>query len=140
MIIIANKRIPENKRISVSLTYIYGIGKSLANKIIKNSNVENKKVNELDLVEGSRVIRETEKYIIEDKLREKIFKDKAEKIRLGTYQGRRMEQGLPIHGQSTRHNSRTAKRLRGSFRSEQKKIKSREKSTNPKTKGKKIKK
>lgn len=114
MVVIANKRISENKRAFVALTYIYGIGSATAKKMVNKANIGNKKVSELTSEEISSLVKESEKYLLEDQLREEVQKRRNEKIYLGTYQGRRLEKGLPIHGQSTRHNSRTTKRtIRG---------------------------
>lgn len=112
MFILANKRIPDNKKISIALTYVFGIGKSLANELLQKAQVEDKKTSDLTIEESDRLVKESEFYVLEDKLREEVQKKRNEKIRLGTYHGRRLEKGLPVHGQSTRHNARTAKRKR----------------------------
>ena len=111
MVVIANKRINDNKRVFVALTYIYGIGNTIARKMADKAGVSYKKVSELTDNEISSLVKESEKYVLEDRLREEVQKKKNEKIHLGTYHGRRLEKGLPVHGQSTRHNSRTTKRL-----------------------------
>lgn len=80
MVVIANRRIPIDKRLFVSLTYVYGIGNTSAIKIAQKAEVENKKVSQLTEDEISRVVRETENYVLEDKLREEVYKKKTRRF------------------------------------------------------------
>jgi len=113
MIRLGNKEIPNNKNIFVALTYIKGIGKSTSRKIIKKIEIKiNKKVKDLKFEEIKKINEEVKKLVIESELEENIKKIISEQIRLRTYRGLRRSRKpnpLPINGQRTRHNARTAK-------------------------------
>jgi len=113
MVRIGNKEIPDNKNISVALTYIYGIGKTRAKEIINETKIENqKKVRELTEQEIKLINEKIKHFLTEGELREIIQRTISGQIRLGTYRGLRRSRKpnpLPIHGQRTRHNARTAK-------------------------------
>jgi small subunit ribosomal protein S13 len=113
MVRIANKEIPNNKNVFISLTYIYGVGRSLAEKIVGEAEINKyKKTQDLTEEEIKRLNEQIKSFSIEGKLREEIQKKIGEQIRLGTYKGLRRSRKpnpLPIHGQRTRHNARTAK-------------------------------
>jgi len=113
MVRIGNKEIPDKKNIAVALTYVYGIGMSRAHEIINKTKIFGQKKTR-DLTEGEiKLINEEIKHFsTEGELKEKIQRNISEQIRLGTYQGLRRSRKpnpLPIHGQRTRHNARTAK-------------------------------
>lgn len=131
VVIIANKRIPQNKNIAISLTYVYGIGHSLAKRIILKAGVEDKKTFDLTKEEVASIIKQTEDYALEGKLREEVQKKKNIKIRLGTYQGQRLLNGLPVRGQSSRRNSQTA-RKKGALTRVRKVIAGKKKAPSPK--------
>ena len=102
--------IPNNKRIEIALTYIYGIGRSLSNQILKDAKVDvNKKVGELDNDELARIRDEVNKYLTEGDLRREVSMNIKTKMEIGSYQGFRHRKGLPVRGQSTRSNARTRK-------------------------------
>lgn len=112
---IAGINIPDNKRIEISLTYIYGIGRTLAGKILKNTNIEpDTKASDLTAAEVNRLKEEVEKkYRIEGELkREKMMNIKRLKD-INCYRGVRHSRGLPVRGQRTRTNTRT---VRGNVR------------------------
>ena len=113
MVRIGNKEIPQNKNVRVGLTNIYGIGWSTAEKIINKLGIEIKKrICDLSETEIKSISEEIKSFSIEGELKEKIQKNINEEIRLGTYHGLRRSRKpnpLPIHGQRTRHNARTAK-------------------------------
>jgi len=113
MVRIGNKEIPDNKNVLVGLTYIYGIGKTIAQEIVNDTKIQyTKKVNNLNLEEIRLINEKIKKFSTEEELKRKIQKNISDQIRLGTYQGLRRSRKpnpLPIHGQRTRHNSRTAK-------------------------------
>jgi small subunit ribosomal protein S13 len=113
MVRIGNKEIPDNKNLSVALTYIYGIGRTQAQRIINETNLESqKKVGKLKTEEIKLINEKVKQFPTEGELKEKIQKIISEQIRLGTYRGLRRSRKpnpLPIHGQRTRHNARTAK-------------------------------
>ena len=102
--------IPNNKRIEIALTYIYGIGRSLSNKILKDVNVDiNKKAGSLDNDELSRIRDEVNKYLTEGDLRREVNMNIKTKMEINSYQGTRHKKGLPVRGQRTRSNARTRK-------------------------------
>lgn len=102
--------IPNNKRIEIALTYIYGIGKGLSKRILKAANVDiNKKAGDLDNDELSRIRDEVNKYLTEGDLRRKVNMDIKTKMEINSYKGSRHRKGLPVRGQRTRSNARTRK-------------------------------
>ncbi|CAG8456741.1 27244_t:CDS:1 [Gigaspora margarita] len=113
MVRIGNKEIPDNKNVRAGLTGIYGIGWSMAEKIINELGIASRKrIRDLSETEIKSLGGEIKKYPTEGELKEKTQKNISEQIHLGTYKGLRRSRKpnpLPIHGQRTRHNARTAK-------------------------------
>jgi small subunit ribosomal protein S13 len=106
---IAGVDIPRDKRVEVSLSYIYGIGPTLSKKILTQAGVDpNTKVKDLNEEEISR-IREIidREYKVEGELRKEVSLNIKRLIEIGCYRGLRHRQGLPVHGQRTRTNART---------------------------------
>lgn len=102
--------IPNNKRIEIALTYIYGIGRSLSNKILADAKVDiNKKAGNLDNDELSRIRDEVSKYLTEGDLRREVNMNIKTKMEINSYQGTRHKRGLPVRGQRTSRNARTRK-------------------------------
>ncbi|MBE6144556.1 MAG: 30S ribosomal protein S13 [Firmicutes bacterium] len=102
--------IPNNKRIEIALTYIYGIGRSLSNQILKDAKVDvNKKAGELDNDELGRIRDEVNKYLTEGDLRREVTMNIKTKMEINCYQGVRHKRGLPVRGQRTSRNARTRK-------------------------------
>ena len=102
--------IPNNKRIEIALTYIYGIGRSLSNQILKDAKIDvNKKAGSLDNDELNRIREEIEKYTIEGDLRREVNMNIKTKMEINSYQGTRHKKGLPVRGQRTNRNARTRK-------------------------------
>lgn len=102
--------IPNNKRIEIALTYIYGIGRSLSNQILRDANVNmNKRAGQLDNDELGRIRDEIEKYTIEGDLRREINMNIKTKMEINSYEGTRHKKGLPVRGQRTNRNARTRK-------------------------------
>ncbi|HEY4497421.1 MAG TPA: 30S ribosomal protein S13 [Candidatus Paceibacterota bacterium] len=109
MVRIAGVNIPENKKIPIALTYIYGIGRPLARKILMSTNVNMEKragnltpqeVNQLrDVIE--------QQYKVEGELRREIMLNIKRLKDVGSYRGARHKRGLPVRGQRTKTNSRT---------------------------------
>ena len=100
-----------NKHVNVSLTYIYGIGRSSAETICKRANVDpTKMMNDLstDEVNELRKLIESE-YKVEGRLRSEIGLNIKRLMDIGSYRGLRHRKGLPVRGQRTRTNSRTRK-------------------------------
>ncbi|CAH1755723.1 4976_t:CDS:1 [Entrophospora sp. SA101] len=113
MVRIGNKEIPNNKNVRAGLTNIYGIGWSTAEMIVNKLGIKNRKrIRDLSETEIKSIGGEIKNFSTEGELKEKTQKNISEQIRLGTYQGLRRSRKpnpLPIHGQRTRHNARTAK-------------------------------
>lgn len=112
---IAGVEIPENKKIWIALTYIYGIGRSLSWKILREANIDaERRAKDLSPEEINRLkeIIETKLKIEGDLKREKMMNIKRLKD-IGCWRGLRHLKGLPVRGQRTRTNSRT---IRGNVR------------------------
>jgi small subunit ribosomal protein S13 len=108
--------IPNDKHISISLTYIYGIGRSTAESILDTLNIK-KSIKTKDLSEDELVkIREyiENKYTIEGDLRREVTQNIKRLIEINSYKGIRHKRSLPVRGQRTHTNARTRKgRKRG---------------------------
>ncbi len=89
--------IPDNKRIEIALTYVYGIGRSLSNKILADANVDiNKKAGDLTSEELVRIRDEVNKYATEGDLRREVNSNIKMKMEINCYQGLRHKRGLPV--------------------------------------------
>ena len=112
---IAGVNIPENKRIVISLAYIYGIGESLGSKILAEMKIdENKKASDLTPKEVNDLKDYIEKnYKIEGDLRRQIMINVKRLKDIGAWRGLRHMKGLPVRGQRTKTNNRT---VRGNVR------------------------
>jgi small subunit ribosomal protein S13 len=108
---IAGVDIPRDKRVEVSLTYIYGVGRSTANKILKRAEINpDTRVKDLTEQEVSRIREVLEgNYVVEGDLRRDLSMNIKRLMDIGTYRGLRHRRGLPVRGQRTRTNSRTRK-------------------------------
>ena len=108
---IAGVDIPNNKRGEISLTYIYGIGRSNAQKILTEAGVDwSKKVADWDDEDQSKIRTIiTEKFQVEGALRSETQMNIKRLMDIGTYRGIRHRIGLPLRGQSTKNNARTRK-------------------------------
>jgi small subunit ribosomal protein S13 len=108
---IAGVDIPRDKRVEVSLTYIYGVGRSTANKILKRADINpDTRVKDLTEQEISRIREVLEgNYVVEGDLRRDLSMNIKRLMDIGTYRGLRHRRGLPVRGQRTRTNSRTRK-------------------------------
>jgi small subunit ribosomal protein S13 len=108
---IAGVDLPKAKRVEIALTYIFGIGRTNAQRIVDEAGVDrNKKtddLNEQDITSIRGVI--DAKYKIEGDLRREIAMNIKRLTDLGTYRGLRHKKGLPVRGQRTHTNSRTRK-------------------------------
>ena len=102
--------IPNDKRIEISLTYIYGIGKKLSKTILNNANVDlNKKAKDLTDDELSKIRKEIDNYSVEGDLRREVNMNIKTKMEINSYQGTRHKKNLPVRGQRTSRNARTRK-------------------------------
>lgn len=108
---IAGVDLPKNKRMEVALTYIYGVGKATAKKILKDAQVSfDKRTDELDEVDVSKIREILEKtYRVEGDLRRDVSMSIKRLVDLGCYRGLRHRKGLPVRGQRTHSNARTRK-------------------------------
>ena len=102
--------IPNDKRIEVSLTYIYGIGKNLSKTILTNANVDlNKKAKDLTEEELAAIRKEIDNYQVEGDLRREVNMNIKNLMEINCYRGVRHKKGLPVRGQRTSRNARTRK-------------------------------
>lgn len=107
---IAGVDIPRNKRVVVSLTYIYGIGDTTAKKICAATGIsEDTRVKDLTEEEETKIRREVENYKVEGDLRREVALDIKRLMEIGSYRGMRHRRGLPVRGQNTKNNARTRK-------------------------------
>ena len=108
---IAGVDLPKNKRMEIALTYIYGIGRSSAQKILDEAGIDwDKKTDELtdeDITAIRRII--DTKYKVEGDLRREVAMNIKRLMDLGCYRGLRHRRGLPVRGQRTSTNARTRK-------------------------------
>jgi small subunit ribosomal protein S13 len=103
--------LPKNKRGEIGLTYIYGIGRSVANKILQEAGVDKEiKVKDWtdDQISNIRKVV-NEKYKVEGELRSSVQMNIKRLMDIGCYRGIRHRIGLPVRGQSTKNNARTRK-------------------------------
>ncbi len=105
---IAGVDLPENKRVDIGLTYIFGIGRSNVVKIIKEANVsDSKRIKDLTDDEVGRLQKSVDKFKVEGDLRQDIERDIKRLEEIGSFRGLRHKKGLPARGQRTRSNART---------------------------------
>ncbi|MCL6509907.1 MAG: 30S ribosomal protein S13 [Anaerolineae bacterium] len=108
---IAGVDLPRNKRIDIGLTYIYGIGRPLAQVILARTNI-NPATRVKDLTEAeAAILREIveKEYKVEGDLRREVQLNIKRLIEIGSYRGLRHKRSLPVRGQRTRTNARTRK-------------------------------
>jgi small subunit ribosomal protein S13 len=103
--------IPREKRLEVSLTYIFGIGRTRAQEICSTLGVDpNTRVRDLTDEEVAQIRNHIDgQYKVEGDLRREVQQDIKRKMEIGCYQGIRHRRGLPVHGQRTQTNARTRK-------------------------------
>ena len=103
--------IPREKRLEISLTYIYGIGRTTAQKICSSLGIDpNTRVRNLTDEEVNRIRAYVDtNHEVEGDLRREVANNIKRKIEIGCYQGIRHRKGLPVHGQRTHTNARTRK-------------------------------
>ena len=106
---VANIDIPDNKRIEIALTRIYGIGPNIARKITESASIiGNPKTHELGDQEMTRIREVVDReYMVEGDLRREVNENIRRLIDIGAYRGIRHRRGLPVHGQRTKTNART---------------------------------
>jgi small subunit ribosomal protein S13 len=108
---IAGVDIPREKRLEVSLTYIFGIGDTRAREICSTLDINpDTRVRDLTDEEVAQIRNHIDaQYKVEGDLRREVQQDIKRKMEIGCYQGIRHRRGLPVHGQRTRTNARTRK-------------------------------
>jgi small subunit ribosomal protein S13 len=108
---IAGVDIPRDKRVEVSLTYIYGIGRSASNDILARAGVDpDTRVKDLAEAEVTRLRQVIDQdFMVEGDLRRQVAMNIKRLTEIGCYRGLRHRRGLPVHGQRTKTNARTRK-------------------------------
>ena len=103
--------IPREKRLEISLTYIFGIGRTTAQQICAATDIDtNTRVRDLTDEEVSRIRAYIDQSLkVEGDLRREVSQDIKRKMEIGCYQGLRHRKGLPVRGQRTHTNARTRK-------------------------------
>ena len=103
--------IPDNKRLEISLTYIYGVGKTLSNQIIEklglSKDMRARELNEDQIAKLNAILQS--EYTVEGDLRRLVQNNIKRLIGIHCYRGQRHRLGLPVRGQRTRTNARTRK-------------------------------
>jgi small subunit ribosomal protein S13 len=103
--------LPREKRIEIALTYVYGIGRTLAKKALEetgvNPDIRVRDITEDDLVKLQKFVDAN--YEVEGDLRRAVAADIRRKVEIGCYEGLRHRRGLPVRGQRTHTNARTRK-------------------------------
>ena len=108
---IAGVDIPNNKRIEIALTYIYGIGRTSSNKILAKTGINpDTRAKDLTEAEVAKLRDEIEaSYHVEGDLRREVAMNIKSMIEINCYRGVRHRKGLPVRGQRTKTNARTRK-------------------------------
>ena len=102
--------LPKNKRIEIALTYIYGIGRTSANKILAEAGINpDTRVKDLTDAEEQKLRDVIDNYIVEGDLRRQTALDIKRLSEIGCYRGMRPRKGLPVRGQRSKTNARTHK-------------------------------
>ena len=102
--------IPRDKRVVISLTYIFGIGKPTAQKILNDLGIsEDRRVKDLTEEELTAIRREVAALKVEGDLRREVAMNIKRLMEIGCYRGIRHRRGLPVRGQNTKCNARTRK-------------------------------
>ncbi|MEQ8359400.1 MAG: 30S ribosomal protein S13 [Cytophagales bacterium] len=122
---IAGVDIPDNKRGEISLTYIYGIGRRSAQKILSQANVDwNKQVKDWNDDESNNIrALIAEQFKIEGVLKSEVQLSIKRLMDIGCYRGLRHRKGLPVRGQGTKNNARTRKGKRKTVANKKKAVK-----------------
>ena len=113
---IAGVDLPNEKRVEIGLTYIYGIGRVTSNKILEATKIDpNTRVKDLTENDINKIREYMDKNVVtEGDLRRDVALNIKGLMEIGSYRGVRHRKGLPVRGQSTRSNARTRKGPRGS--------------------------
>ena len=107
---LAGVDLPKDKRIEIGLTYIYGIGRTTATKILAETGINpDTRVKDLSEAEEAKLRECLEPYIVEGDLRRQTALDIKRLMEIGCYRGTRHRKGLPVRGQRSKTNARTRK-------------------------------
>ena len=107
---IAGVDLPRDKRIVIGLTYIYGIGNTRAQKILKDAGVsEDIRVRDLTPEQEEQIRTQVDQYQVEGDFRREVTLNIKRLQEIGSYRGMRHRRGLPVRGQHTKNNARTRK-------------------------------
>ena len=108
---IAGVDVPNDKRIEISLRYVYGIGPRLATQVLKEAGIEGgTRAKDLTEDEVTRIAGVIDRnYVVEGQLRRQVQQNIARLRDIGCYRGLRHRRGMPVRGQRTRSNARTRK-------------------------------
>lgn len=107
---IAGVNVPKNKRILIALTYVTGIGRSTAKKVLAKLKIdENTKADQLTEAQLNDIRQEVSKFTVEGDLRRSVAMHIKRLQEIGSYRGYRHRVGLPLRGQKTKRNARTRK-------------------------------
>ncbi len=114
---IAGVEIPNNKRVEIGLTYIFGIGGTKSKAILESAKIDiNKKVKDLSAEEVTKIRKYIEaNEMVEGDLRKQINQNIKRLMDINCYRGQRHKRGLPVRGQRTKTNARTRKGPRGAM-------------------------
>ncbi|CAM4341836.1 30S ribosomal protein S13 [Bacillus manliponensis] len=107
---IAGVDIPRDKRVVISLTYVFGIGRTTAEKVLAEAGVsENTRVRDLTEDELGRIRDVIDRIKVEGDLRREVSLNIKRLMEIGSYRGLRHRRGLPVRGQNSKNNARTRK-------------------------------
>ena len=105
---VAGVDIPANKRVEISLQYIFGIGPTTSKQILEKTGVDpNARVKDLTDEELDKLRDLIKTYVVEADLRREVTFNIKRLVEIGSYRGIRHRRGLPVHGQRTKTNART---------------------------------
>ena len=105
---IAGVDLPEQKKVEIGLTYIYGIGRSNVAQLVEKAGIDtNKRVKDLTDDEIAKLSKAIDSFVVEGDLRREESQNVRRLEDIGAYRGIRHRKGLPSRGQRTRHNART---------------------------------
>jgi small subunit ribosomal protein S13 len=107
---IAGVDIPRDKRVVISLTYIFGVGKTTAQKVLSGAGIsEDTRVRDLTEDELNNIREQLDQYKIEGDLRREVSLNIKRLMEIASFRGIRHRRGLPVRGQNTKNNARTRK-------------------------------
>ncbi|KAI8807368.1 hypothetical protein BJ742DRAFT_812445 [Cladochytrium replicatum] len=114
MLYLLGVNLPDTRRVAIALTYIYGIGNATGESVCHRLGIHPRaRLNELTEDQVTRLSQQLNTMKIEAELKREVSNRISQKVNMGCYQGIRHQMRLPVHGQRTRNNARTARRLNG---------------------------